>query len=68
MGFDIITASNHISDKYVRYLKTTFELEDPDYSLLFHQEMEKIGSFSKGPYLDVIDSFASGKSVTELIE
>jgi len=68
MSFDILSATKHIIDKYTRYLKTMFDISDPVYKKLFDQEMEKIGSFYKGPYLDVVDSFQNGKSVPELIE
>ena len=68
MGFDILSATRHITDKYTRYLKTMFDIADPQYKKLFDQEMERIGSFYKGPYLDVVDSFENGKTVPELIK
>ena len=67
MGFDILKASHNITDKYVRYLKTMFDIDDPEYKELFDRRMKEMESFSKGPYLDVIDSFQSGSSVKELI-
>lgn len=68
MSFDILTASRSITDKYIRYLKTIFDIENPDYKSLFEQKMSDATSFSKGPYLDVIDSFESGETVKRLIE
>ena len=68
MSFDILNATKHITEKYTRYLKTMFDIEDPEYKRLFDEEMEKTGTFYKGPYLDVVDSFENGKSVPELIE
>ena len=68
MSFDILNATKHITEKYTRYLKTMFDIGDPVYKQLFNKEMEKIGSFYKGPYLDVVDSFENGKSVAELID
>ena len=68
MSFDILQASKNITEKYIRYLKTVFDIEDPVYKQLFDQEINNIGSFSKGPYLDVVDSFESGSSVKDLIE
>ena len=67
MGFNIIQATNNIRDKYIRYLKTIFDIEDPTYKELFEKEINNIGSFSKGPYLDVVDSFESGMKVQDLI-
>lgn len=68
MAFDILHASSNITDKYVRYLKTMFDIEDPEYKKQFEQKLAEMGSFSKGPYLDVIDSFESGASVASLIK
>lgn len=67
MGFDILKASKNITDKYVTYLKTMFDISDNDYKKLFEEEFTKMGSFSNGPYLEVIDSFESGSSIDELI-
>lgn len=68
MSFDIINASKNITGKYTRYLKTMFDIEDPEYKKLFEKEIASIGSFAKGPYLDVVDSFKSGSSVQDLID
>ena len=67
MSFDILTASKSITDKYIRYLKTIFDIENPEYKSLFEQKMQDASSFSKGPYLDVVDSFESGETVKNLI-
>ena len=68
MSFDILKASKTITEKYIRYLKTMFDIDDPEYRALFHQKMKEMESFSKGPYLDVVDSFESGASIEELIQ
>lgn len=68
MAFNVIEASKTITRKYKRYLKTMFDIADLDYKRIFDDKLEKDNSFSKGPYLDVIDSFQKGKSVTQLIE
>ena len=67
MSFNIISASKNITEKYIRYLKTMFDIDDPEYKSLFEKKMTEMGSFSKGPYLDVVDSFESGTSVTQMI-
>ena len=68
MSFDILKASNNITGKYLRYLKTMFDIDNPEYKGKFDERMEELESFSKGPFLDVIDSFESGKSVKQLID
>ena len=68
MSFDILAASKTITEKYIRYLKTMFDIENPEYRALFEQKMQDTSSFSKGPYLDVVDSFESGESVKKLIQ
>ncbi len=68
MSFNVLSATKHITEKYTRYLKTMFDIDDPEYKKLFDREMETIGSFYKGPFLDVVDSFESGKSVSALID
>lgn len=68
MSFDILEASKNITSKYVRYLKTVFDIENSEYKELFDNAINGMGSFSKGPYLDVVDSFEAGNPVKELIE
>lgn len=66
MSFSPIEASKHITEKYYRYLKTTFAMNEPykaEYERLINSD-----SLSKGPYLDITDSFEKGKNLTELIE
>lgn len=66
MPFSPIEASKSITEKYYRYLKTTFSMGPP-----YKEEYEKLidsDSLSKGPYLDITDSFEKGKNLTELIE
>lgn len=68
MSFDILKASNSITGKYIRYLKTMFDIDNPDYKEMFDKKLEELESFSKGPYLDVVDSFESGKTIKQLID
>ena len=68
MSFNIIEASKNITKKYKRYLHTIFDIKDPEYKRLFEQRLENDDSFSKGPYIDVVDSFSKGLSVKELID
>lgn len=68
MSFNVINASKKISDKYKRYLKTIFNIKDPFYNELFTKQLDSIESFSKGPFLDVVDSFEKGETVENLIK
>ena len=67
MGFNIINATRVIGEKYKRYLKSIFDIKDPEYKEIFNKKMAKSETFVKGPYLDVVDSFEKGRSIKELI-
>lgn len=66
MSFSPVTASKHITEKYYRYLKTSFKMPDP-YRSEFEHLIDSGESFAAGPYLDVTDAFKKGKSISELI-
>lgn len=66
MSFSPITASRNITEKYYRYLKTTFKMGEP-YTKEFERLIDNSESFAAGPYLDVTDAFKKGKSIRELI-
>lgn len=68
MSFNVIEASKRIANKYRRYLHTMFDIKDDDYKKIFEARLEENKSFEKGPYLDVTNSFAKGRSVSQLIE
>lgn len=44
-----------------------FDIKDPEYKALFEKRLEDNKVFEKGPYLDVTNSFAKGKSLEDLI-
>lgn len=66
MAFSPVEASKNITDKYYRYLKTSFNMGEP-YKKEFGDLIDS-NVFAKGPYLDVTDAFCKGHSLTELIE
>ena len=68
MPFSPVTASEHITEKYKRYLRTIFSINDTQLSSQFKKLLDEHGLFSKGPYLEVNDSFEKGKSLERLIE
>lgn len=67
MSFSPVLASQHIDEKYKRYLSTIFTIADNGYAVQFNQLLGNKQSFARGPYLDVTDSFVKGKSISELI-
>lgn len=68
MVFSPIIASENIVKKYKRYLSTIFKIADKDYSMQFKSALNDPSTIAKGPYLDVTDSFAKGKSLHELVD
>lgn len=67
MPFSPVTASKRITEKYYRYLKTTFHMGEP-YKAEYERLIDRGESFASGPYLDVTDAFQKGKSISELID
>ena len=67
MAFSPVQASKNITEKYYRYLKTSFNIREP-YSDEFKVLLKKENTLAKGPYLEVTDSFLSGHSISELID
>lgn len=67
MSFHVIAASKKIGEQYRRYLRTAFDIADPEYREMFLSELNENGTFSRGPYLDVLDSFEKGSNVKRLI-
>lgn len=67
MSFSPVEASKAISEKYFRYLNTAFNIGEP-YSKEFQELLKSNDSLAKGPYLDVTDTFKSGKAIVDLIE
>ena len=68
MKFSPVEASERITEKYKRYLKTIFQIADKDYAEQLKAELDQPEILAKGPYLDVVDSFKRGKTIRKLIE
>ena len=66
--FDPIRASNSIRDEFISYISTSFHLADQEYARQFTEALGKENAVSKGPYLDISDSFESGKSINQMME
>lgn len=66
MSFSPVVASKNITEKYYRYLKTSFKMSEP-YKEEFEELIDHGDPFAAGPYLDVTDAFKKGNSIRELI-
>ena len=67
MAFSPVSASEQITNKYKRYLKTIFSINDTELSRQFTERLDEPGVFSKGPYLEVNASFEKGASIDQMI-
>lgn len=68
MGLNPIESSENIINKYLRYIETTFYIDDKEYMSEFKKFIKKKYYFAKGPYLDFSDSFEFGRSIAELVD
>ena len=61
--FNPIIAAENIKNEFIGYISTLFHISDKDYAAQFAASLQEEGVISKGPYLDVSDSFKAGKSL-----
>ena len=66
--FSPISAAENIKDEFIGYILTLFNIADKDYATQFDSALRKEGAIAKGPYLDVSDSYKTGKSLAQMIE
>lgn len=66
--FNPILASRNIKDEFVDYISTLFHIADPDYAKKFTEALRAEGAVTKGPYLDISDSYKPGKSLREMMD
>jgi hypothetical protein len=66
-SLDPLETSEHIRATYLRYLRTTFPIQDPILRQQYEQELARPGRLVKGPLLEATPPFVSGKSIRELI-
>ena len=66
--FSPITASKNIKESYIDYISTLFHIGDSDYAKQFQESLYEDGVIMKGPYLDITDSYQTGKSLSKMIE
>ena len=67
MNFNPIDATNKINAAYKSYVKNTFLIKDCDFQKLYNNDLDNF-KFAKGPYLDSVDAFKTGKSLKEMVE
>ena len=65
--FNPITAADNIKDEFIGYISTLFHISDKDYAAQFQEALRQEGAVTKGPYLDISDSYKTGKSLGDLI-
>ena len=66
--FNPISAAGNIKDEFIGYISTLFHISDKGYASQFVAALQEEGAVCKGPYLDVIDSYKTGKSLAQMIE
>ena len=67
MSFDPINGSKIIFKNYVNYLRTTFFINDEEYMKKFEEQLHHNSYLAHGPYVDVTESFETGKCISDLI-
>jgi hypothetical protein len=67
MSINPIRTAQEVSTSYLRYLLTTFLINDPELTKQFKEQLEKVDRFVKGPILEATPPFQIGKTVEDLI-
>lgn len=65
--FSPISASKNIKDEFIGYISTLFHISDKEYVSQFVASLRDDGAIAKGPYLDVSDSYKTGKNLKQMI-
>ena len=65
--FDPILASQAIKNSYIDYIATTFDLADQEYAAQFRHALQQEGMIAKGPYLDIGGSYATGRTLQQMM-
>jgi len=66
MSLNPIDATKSISERYISYLSTSFQLKNPDLQSKFKKELNP-EKFIKGPILEATPPFETGKTIENLI-
>lgn len=65
--FNPIVASQNIKKRFEDYIVTSFSIADKEYESLLRKALQQDNTVAKGPYLDIGDSYETGKSLGDLI-
>lgn len=68
MLFRPAESSKNIVNFYRNYLLTTFQTNNDEYNKQLKEKLSGDGVISKGPYINVSDSFAKDKTIKELVD
>lgn len=66
MSLNPILVTEEIEKRYLAYLSTTFNIDDPEIDSIF-QEKLKSKEFIKGPILEITPPYKTGSSIQDLI-
>lgn len=65
--FNPINASDNIKKEFIGYISTLFHISDKEYETQFNLQLSRDGAITKGPYLDISDSYKTGRSLGEMV-
>src|SRR5688500_13471982 len=66
---DPLSTATHIRDTYLRYLKTTFPLQDPALADAYDETLtDSLSQLVKGPLLEASPPYVLGSSIAELAD
>jgi ATP-dependent helicase YprA (DUF1998 family) len=64
--FNPAKAADEIKKEYIGYISTTFHFRNQNLQNKFVEELER--TVSNGPFIEIKDSFKSGKSIEQMID
>lgn len=67
MILDPVAAATEIEESYRNYVRTTFRIRDREYQERFEEEIAS-RELARGPYLEAVDAFEEGRSVSQFID
>ncbi len=68
MSLDPLKTTVDIKDNYLRYLKTTFPIQDAELAVQFDMLLHEENRLLKGPILEVTPPYQSGRCIEDLIQ
>jgi ATP-dependent helicase YprA (DUF1998 family) len=68
MSLDPLKATEHVVQKYLSYLETTFGFSDKSLNDQFLRELRQPDKFAKGPILEATPPFETSCSIEDLIQ